>query len=163
MSQNLQIFAKFKKNQFDNLVDFENAAKRVFACKDRCRYSRKRATFAEILPIGRRAADRRNLANFAFELRRRLVVERRVAVAPRALPARLAGRVLRCRLDREIRISLHFFGGLVLGCIKTKFFRKSRSAEILQENMRSTAFFKLYKICILLHRCNLKIFAKKSV
>jgi hypothetical protein len=35
--------------------------------------------------------------------------------------------------------------------------------EILQENMRSTAFFKLYKICILLHRCNLKIFAKKSV
>ena len=32
--------------------------------------------------------------------------------------------------------------------------------EILQENMRLTAFFKIYKICILLHRCNLKIFAK---
>ena len=32
--------------------------------------------------------------------------------------------------------------------------------EILQENMRFTAFFKLYKICILLHRCNLKILAK---
>ena len=32
--------------------------------------------------------------------------------------------------------------------------------EILQENMRLTAFFKLYKICILLRRCNLKIFAK---
>ena len=32
--------------------------------------------------------------------------------------------------------------------------------EILQENMRSTSFFKLYKICILLHRCNLKILAK---
>ena len=32
--------------------------------------------------------------------------------------------------------------------------------EILQENMRSTAFFKLYKISILLHHCNLKIFAK---
>ena len=32
--------------------------------------------------------------------------------------------------------------------------------EILQEDMRLTAFFKLYKICILLHRCNLKIFAK---
>ena len=26
--------------------------------------------------------------------------------------------------------------------------------------MRLTAFFKLYKICILLHRCNLKRFAK---
>ena len=34
--------------------------------------------------------------------------------------------------------------------------------EILQENMRSTAFFELYKICILLHRCNLKIFAKNQ-
>ena len=33
--------------------------------------------------------------------------------------------------------------------------------EILQENVRSTAFFKLYKICILLHRCNLKIYSKK--
>merc|ERR1711990_463706 len=32
--------------------------------------------------------------------------------------------------------------------------------EILQENMRLTAFFKLYKICILLHHCNLKILAK---
>ena len=32
--------------------------------------------------------------------------------------------------------------------------------EILQQNMRSTAFFKIYKICILLHRCNLKILAK---
>ena len=28
--------------------------------------------------------------------------------------------------------------------------------------MRSTAFFKLYKICILLHRCNLKILAKNQ-
>ena len=32
--------------------------------------------------------------------------------------------------------------------------------EILQENMRLTAFFKLYKICILLHPCNLKMLAK---
>ena len=43
-------------------------------------------------------------------------------------------------------------------------FERARSRlyqnEILQENMRLTAFFKLYKICILLHRCNLKIFAK---
>ena len=34
--------------------------------------------------------------------------------------------------------------------------------EILQENMRLTAFFKLYKICIHLHRCNLKILAKNG-
>ena len=32
--------------------------------------------------------------------------------------------------------------------------------EFLQENMCLTAFFKLYKICILLHRCNLKILVK---
>ena len=32
--------------------------------------------------------------------------------------------------------------------------------ESLPENMRLTAFFKIHKTCILLHRCNLKIFAK---
>ena len=32
--------------------------------------------------------------------------------------------------------------------------------EILQENIGLTAFFKLYKICILLYRCNLKFLAK---
>ena len=42
MLQVLQIFAKFQKFQLDCLVDFENAAKRV-SCKDRRRYSRKRA------------------------------------------------------------------------------------------------------------------------
>ena len=44
-------------------------------------------------------------------------------------------------------------------------FRRARSRlyqnEILQENMRSTAFFRLYKICILLHRCNLNLFKQK--
>ena len=34
--------------------------------------------------------------------------------------------------------------------------------EILQENMRSTAFFKLYKSCILLQCCNLKNSAKSG-
>ena len=32
--------------------------------------------------------------------------------------------------------------------------------EILQENMRLTAFVKLYKVCILLHRCNPNFLAK---
>ena len=32
--------------------------------------------------------------------------------------------------------------------------------ETWQGNMRLIAFFKLYKICILLHRCNLKILEK---
>ena len=48
-------------------------------------------------------------------------------------------------------------------CKFCKFLAGSLSAvskRILQENMRLTAFFKLYKMCILLHRCNLKIFVK---
>ena len=44
-SHNLQTFAKFQKFQLDNLVDLENCCKRIFTCKNRCRYSRKRATF----------------------------------------------------------------------------------------------------------------------
>ena len=32
--------------------------------------------------------------------------------------------------------------------------------KTLQENMRLTAFFKLYKMCTLLHRCDLKILPK---
>ena len=54
--------------------------------------------------------------------------------------------------------------GPMLGLRSLANFWRARSQlyqnEILQENMRLTAFFKLYKICILLHRCNLKILAK---
>ena len=35
--------------------------------------------------------------------------------------------------------------------------------EILQVNMRLTAFFKLLRICILLHRCDSNFFSKRSV
>ena len=41
---------------------------------------------------------------------------------------------------------MQIFGGLVPGCIKTKFCKKN------QEDMRLTAFSKLYKMCTLLHR-----------
>ena len=49
--------------------------------------------------------------------------------------------------------NLQIFGGLVLGCIETKFCK-----QIL--NMRLAAFFKIYKICTLPHRGNLRILAK---
>ena len=39
----LQNIAKIQNFQLDNLVDFEKCCKCVFACKDRRRYSRKRA------------------------------------------------------------------------------------------------------------------------
>ena len=81
-------------------------------------------------------------------------------------------------LGHPFRAGLPEPGGSVLGSNFGAFFEnaffenfanfwRARSRlyqnEILQENMRSTAFFKLYKICILLHRCNLKFFAKNSV
>ena len=60
MSQNLQNVVKFQKFQLENLVDFENAAKRIFSCKHRSRYSRKRATFCRNLPkIGNYPTDTR--------------------------------------------------------------------------------------------------------
>ena len=55
-------------------------------------------------------------------------------------------------------------GGLGLNGQNFANFCRARSRlyqnEILQENMRLRAFFKLYKICIFLRRCNLKILAK---
>ena len=49
----------FQKIQLDNRVDFENAAKRVFSCKNRSRYSRKRATFCRNFANRRSPTDAR--------------------------------------------------------------------------------------------------------
>ena len=50
-------------------------------------------------------------------------------------------------------------------CIFFANFWRARSRlyqnEILQENMRLTTFFKLYKMCALLHRSKLNVLAKK--
>ena len=55
---------------------------------------------------------------------------------------------------------------LVIAEIFLQTFWRARSRlcqnEILQEDMRLTAFFELYKICILLYRCDLKILAKNA-
>ena len=51
--------------------------------------------------------------------------------------------------------SLIFFDaeGYMALCVRAR--SRLYRNEFLQENMRLTAFFKIYKICILLHRCNL--------
>ena len=79
----------------------------------------------------------------------------RFAEAPRGPPG------------RAFRVSKIGKIGKFANFCKIKFLQKfwrARSRlyqnKILQENMRLTAFFKLYKICILLHRCNLKILTK---
>ena len=53
------------------------------------------------------------------------------------------------------RVVLPNFEDFVLYKGRSRLYR----SQILQENMRLTAFFKLYKICVLLHRCNLNILA----
>ena len=121
---------------------------------------------AEILPIGRRVADRPRR------------VDGGATLGPggkhgaEAGPGRGPGRAARRapaggRLHGLLHgLRLWFFMLQILQCFLQIFanFWRARSRlyqnEILQENMRLTAFFKHYKICILLHRCNLKILAK---
>ena len=57
--------------------------------------------------------------------------------------------LLKLELGNFCNIWQFCLGGLVLGWSKAKFCTKKRL----------TTFFKIYKICILLHRCNLKILA----
>ena len=82
------------------------------------------------------------------------------AIAWEALCA-IAGRWL---LSLSTTAPLSKIGNFAIFFAKFANFWRARSRlyqnEILQENMRLTTFFKLFKICIFLHRCNLKIFAK---
>ena len=123
----------------------QNAAKRVFTCKDRRRYSRKRVKICQQLATTLRVALAQLFAGRA--------------AAPAGPAPQLAK--LHKIIDYQIWQILQLFFAIFA------IFWQARSRlyenEILQENMRLTAFFKLYKICILLHRCNLKILAKKSV
>ena len=121
----------------------KNTAKRAFTCKNRCRYSRKRAKIRRNLP---------KICNYP--------------TGPLPAPPTAHGDVAARRRGPG--------GWLGLAKLANNFanFAKSWQArswlyqnEILHqnniiENMRLTAFFKLYTICILLHRCYLKILAK---
>ena len=84
-----------------------------------------------------------------------------IAADPPVLYAQLVGLETGCRGPKFIKNYIFFANSKIK--IFANFWRaRSRlyQNENLQEIMRSTAFFKLYKICILLHRCNLKIVAK---
>ena len=173
MSQNLQNFAKIQKFQLDNLVDFEKCCKtHIFLQKS--------------VPIQPKTSN--ILPKFCQKLATTLRV-RRAGRFVRVMRARSwwsSGPL--ALLDTAPRVPRHCprggrrpsgaspsasacpSSGSPGGFFENAFFKnfanfwRARSRlyqnEILQENMRSTAFFKLYKICILLHCCNLKIFAK---
>ena len=76
MSQNSQNFAKFQEFQLDNLVDFEKAVKRIFTCKNRCRYSRKRATCCQNFA--------KNFGNTEEKAPKASTIDDELAEAPRA-------------------------------------------------------------------------------
>ena len=161
MLQNLENFVKFQNFQLENLVDFEKCCKtHIFLQKSEPIQPKT----SNILPkfcqptlsdVGPGAAGYAPAQQTSY------------GAAPQVRPRHRT-------LDS---FENAFFGNASFGnaFFETAFFEnaffenfahfwRARSRlyqnEILQENMRSTAFFKLYKICILLHRCNLKIFAK---
>ena len=100
---------------------------------------------------GARSAPRRSGAGGGAVLERTRPGEGRVPDAAGAL--RLGGQGQGVRVSKIGKILQNFAN-----------FWRARSRlyqnEILQQNMRLTASFKLYKICILLHRCNPKILQK---
>ena len=156
MSQNLQIVAEFQEFQLDNLVDFGKCCKtRIFLQKS--------------VPIQPKTSN--IFPKFCQKLGTTLGVRRSArALSVRCPPFFIAGdppctqRSLRG--DKEGRHGRRFRKLTIFFTNFANFWRvRSRlyQNEILQENMRLTAFFKLFKICILLHRCNLKMFAKKSL
>ena len=130
MLQNLQNFAKFQKIQLENLVDFEKCCK-TRICSQRSAPIQPKTS--EILPkICRKFAKTWQLPYGSRSDPPREAVAREelgVAVVPVGDEALLARRVGLRGADLQVRVSkigkfLQIFGGLVLGCIKTKFCKK---------------------------------------
>ena len=120
----------------------KNAAKRVFSCRDRRRYSRKRSKFC------RKFAKNWQLPYGSTTLRGGMLRPSGVRGALRGVRVNKIGKF--CKMFADF---VNFWQA------RSRLYQN----EILQETMRVTAFFKLYKICILLHRCNLKILAKNRL
>ena len=130
MPQNLQNFAKFQKLQLDNLVDFEKCCKTHIYLQISTPIQPKTS---EILP------------KFVPEAR-----------GPRARTCS-TGPATRSRGRSRSPVERPAKGKI------SKFLAGSFSAVSKRNFARKYAFdsiFKLYKICILLHRCNLKLSQK---
>ena len=135
MLQNLQNVVKFQKFQLENLVDFERC------CKTHIFLQKSESIQPKTSNICRNFANRRSLT----------------ASRPRQGRGRQASAFFENAFFENAFSKSAFFENFEnFWRVRSRLYQN----EILQENMRLTAFFKLYKICILLHRCNLKIFAK---
>ena len=108
--------------------------------------------------------------SLSFSLANRL--KGRVPLAPVISPHRRASQPAAPRRAQQYSHPAKRFLRELAGSKISKIFQKSANFwrarsrlyqnEILQENMRLAAFFKICQICILLHRCNLKILAKNQ-
>ena len=163
MVQNLQNFANFQIFQLDNLVDFEKCCEtRIFLQRS----ASIQPKTSNILP--------KNFQQIATTSPLPARSSPRPTASSRRAAARTSSRAgtgrRTAKLAKLIKISRISKFSILQFCNflqNIAIFWRARSRlyknEILQENMRLTAFFKLYKICILLHRCNLKILAKYDV
>ena len=161
MSQNLQNFVKYKKIQLENLVDFEKNlpdSQAKLSCKNRSRYSRKRATFcrhfAEIFELSRAAGA------FGGAPPRRACRGR--APVPAGLRIMHFSKIhfSKMHFSKMHFSKMHFSKMHFSKMIENAFFEnfanfwRARSRlyrnQILQLVFKFAAFFKFYKICTLL-------------
>ena len=115
-----QTIAKFQKIQLDNLVDFEKCCKTHIFLQNRCRYSRKRATFC------------RKFAEFAEFCR----FCRSVSAGPSKLSHGLHQR--RVRKYRSKTLMPVGGAGRYLGCCVAGRSSKLSAAEVQRTNYTST-------------------------
>ena len=120
--------------------------------------------FAEILPIGRLP---RKEKSFSKKLGPRASSDPMAQKPQKKLVSDLLSgprEAVRSHIAKFLQNFAIWHYGFAILHTAIWIFSRARSRlyqnEILQENIRLTAFFKLYKICILLHRCNLKISQK---
>ena len=129
MSQNLQNFAKFKKIQLDNLVDFENCCK-------------KRIYVQRSVPIQPKMNRRSPTSRSAIPSFDRKQVNLEHVRNSGTFSSAFADPRLWTISDSHFTLSSSWRCGEGIVAVLYQ-------NEILQENTRLTAFLKLYKICIL--------------
>ena len=125
----------------------------LFTCKDRRRYSRKRAKFFRKFAKKRWWSMRSPSPSCTRSTTSAVTSEASMKVGRAIL---MTGGDDLANLQNFTKF-VQIFGGLVLGCIKTKFCKKICVWVCL------TAFFNLYKMCTLMHRCDLKMLAKNRL
>ena len=166
----------YQKNRFEKTSVFSWKFRKICKCWKSCKHFANFQNFSLIILLISRNAEKRvfrtislqrsvpmqpKTSNILPKFCQKLAILLRRRRAWRGLQRKAASRTQRTSSAQKCSGE----GVRGLGSAKLANFAKfanfwrARSRlyqnKILQENMRLTAFFKLYKICILLHRCNL--------